>query len=124
VQSLTDRPQPRIRYERVSDALAIVTLQGEHDIATAPDVRRALRRAGVGVHVVIDLSRCVFVDSTVITVFLAAHAELVAAGARLALVVPPVARGVSRVVGLTHLDLVMPVYPSREVASAALAGTA
>jgi anti-anti-sigma factor len=108
----------------VSDELAIVTLQGEHDIRTAADVRRALRRAGAGVRMIIDLSHCVFVDSTVVTVFLAAHSELVAADARLALVIPSLARGVARVVGLTHLDLVMPVYPTRDAASKALSRAA
>ena len=50
----------------VRDGMALVTLTGEHDLATLPDVEAALRDASAqGGPIVVDLSECTFIDCAV-----------------------------------------------------------
>ena len=62
-----------------SPEVAVVTMRGEHDLSTASQVARALERAAVHSDVLVDLSRCGFIDSTVIAALvktaLAAHEQ-------------------------------------------------
>src|SRR3954453_21902111 len=60
-------PAPRtVSLERHSPAVAIVTLRGEHDLATRAEINAALARAGGEADVLVDLSDCSFIDSSVI----------------------------------------------------------
>jgi anti-sigma B factor antagonist len=101
----------------------VVSLRGEHDISTAPDLRGALGRARDAGHaVVVDLTDVEFVDSTVLQALLQGR-DPAEEGAdhRLVLVVPEdgVAR---RLLTLTNLDTLIPTYPTRADALASLAG--
>jgi anti-anti-sigma factor len=101
----------------------LVSLRGEHDISTAPDLRGALERAqDAGEAVVVDLTDVEFVDSTVLQALLQGR-DPAEEGAehRLVLVVPEdgVAR---RLLTLTNLDTLIPTYPTRAEALASLAG--
>lgn len=101
----------------------VVSLRGEHDISTAPDLRGALERARDAGHaVVVDLTDVEFVDSTVLQALLQGR-DPAEEGAehRLVLVVPEdgVAR---RLLTLTNLDTLIPTYPTRAEALASLAG--
>jgi stage II sporulation protein AA (anti-sigma F factor antagonist) len=59
----------------------LLTLAGEIDHATGGPLRTALlERAEVSPHVVVDLGRVTFMDSSGINVFIAAHHALSAAG--------------------------------------------
>ena len=79
-----------------------ITLTGELDLATAPQLRTALSRAAEDAElVVVDLSELKFMDSTGIQTILTADAQLRAAGRRLALVPGP--PQVQRVFELTGL---------------------
>ncbi|HEY1478745.1 MAG TPA: STAS domain-containing protein [Gaiellales bacterium] len=74
---------------------ALVTLHGGHDIATSRDLRDAL--ASLDGDVLLDLSECEFMDSSVIyAVFSDSHART-QHGHRLELVVPPENRIVTRI---------------------------
>ena len=67
----------------------------------------------------VDLSPCTFMDSTVINVLISTAHSVQAAGERLALVIPPEQRRVARVAEMTGLDKLLAVYETREAALAA-----
>lgn len=100
--------------------LAIVTLEGEHDLSTRELLAGALQRAAAHSDVLVDLSPCTFMDSTVINVLISTAHDVQAAGERLALVIPPGQRRVARVAEMTGLDKLLAVYETRDAALAAL----
>ena len=56
-----------ISRQALSETAWLVALTGEHDLATAPEVRRAIDAAArAGSTVVLDLSAVMFIDSSVI----------------------------------------------------------
>lgn len=65
---------------------AIVRLLGEHDMATSPSFREALQR--IYGHVLVDLSECDFIDSSVIGVLFVDHQTRTKEGQRLELIAP------------------------------------
>ena len=67
--------------------LAVVTLQGEHDISTS-DRWTGLEQAAAHSNVLVDLSACTFADSTVITVLIRTAETVKAGGEQLVLVDP------------------------------------
>ena len=113
-----------IEVDREGD-LQVVSLHGEHDISTAPELRGALERAqAAGDAVVVDLTEVEFVDSTVLQALLQGRPSAEqGAERRLVLVVPDdgVAR---RLLSLTNLDELIPAYTTRAEAIAALGGRA
>jgi anti-anti-sigma factor len=90
---------------------AIVSLHGEHDMATAADVSDAI--AAVSGSVLVDLSDCDFVDSILIgTLF--ENAQRIRKGGNLfELVVPPSSVNVARTLELVHLEELLPIHPGR-----------
>jgi anti-anti-sigma factor len=71
----------------VSPYAAVVKLWGEHDLATRDELHAAL--APLYGDVLLDLSECEFVDSTVIGLMLRKSQELTRDGHRIELVVEP-----------------------------------
>jgi anti-anti-sigma factor len=117
-----DRPgSGTVDVAHLSPHLAIVTLQGEHDISTGEALEQALRHAAAHSDVLVDLSLCGFVDSTVITILIRAAQTVRAGGERLVLVIPPGQRAVARVAQMTGLGQLVALYDSRDAALAALA---
>jgi anti-sigma B factor antagonist len=102
-------PEPghlHVNAERVgSDAL--VAVEGELDIATLPELERAVTRMrSQGLErLVIDLRQVSFLDSMSIELLLRLHGELTATGASLVVVRGP--RSVNRVFDLMELDRVL-----------------
>ena len=105
--ALTGGGDPRIRW---TGRHAIVTMPGETDMINAPDVAELLSAAAAGSPEVItaDLTATVFCDSAGVEVLARARDMAAARGAefRLALGGSPVAR----ILQLTGLDEVMPLY--------------
>ena len=104
-----------------SRSVALVTPDGELDVATAPALRDALRRAaatGCSL-VVVDLSGVTFVDSTVLGVLVEVHRALAPErGLRLV-----GATGLPlRALQLTGLDTVLDLRPPDEALARELAG--
>jgi anti-anti-sigma factor len=92
---------------------AIVSLHGEHDLSTSPDLKAAL--APILGDVLVDLTRCEFIDSTVIGIVLAKHGDLKREGRRIDLVVPPANARITRVVdvvGMRDLLAVLDQLPA------------
>jgi anti-sigma B factor antagonist len=102
-------PEPRqfkVSAERLG-ANALVTVEGELDIATLPEFERAvtrMRSQGLE-HLVVDLRELSFLDSMSIELLLRLHGELTAAGADLVVVRGP--RAVNRVFDLMELERVL-----------------
>lgn len=60
---VTAEPEIEVRARRTRPYGAVVSLRGEHDIASLNDVRAAL--APLRGHVLVDLTRCEFIETTV-----------------------------------------------------------
>lgn len=74
-------PPPRRAFKvssRLEAGRTVVAVTGELDMATAPDLDRALAGAtdGGATGIVVDLSACTFIDSTAITTLLRRHRGL------------------------------------------------
>jgi len=87
---------------------AIVSLHGEHDLATAATIRDAL--SSLYGPILLDLSPCEFIDSTVIRAVLDKHRQLETDGHRVDLLVPPDRKVIRRVLDVSGLRLVLTVH--------------
>ena len=94
----------------------IVSLTGEHDLATRDQIDEVL--GAVFGNVLVDLSDCQFMDSTVIVLLIARAQGLEREGHRLELVVPPSNVQMMRVVDVVGLRDLVPVHPSAPPRSA------
>lgn len=100
--------------------VAVVTLSGEHDVSTQPALERALRLAAAHSNVVVDLSECSFIDSTVINEFFKASKRAHASGERCLLVIPPQQAQVARTARMIGLADFVEVRETAEAAFACL----
>ncbi len=67
------------RSERLDDGTLVVSVVGELDLYTVPELERTLLAAGGARSVVVELSGCTFIDSTALGVLVAADRRLGAA---------------------------------------------
>ncbi|MEO9174711.1 MAG: STAS domain-containing protein [Gaiellales bacterium] len=88
---------------------AIITLHGEHDMATSLDLAHALDT--VAGHVLVDLTPCTFIDSSVIGVLFEAVRDLERDGYQVELVVPPLNAPVVRTLEIVGLGQRLVVHP-------------
>jgi anti-anti-sigma factor len=109
-----DQPDIEIEPSALPAFEAIVVLRAEHDLQTVPRIEATL--AQLSGSVLVDLSACEFMDSTVIAALLRGSQARLSDGARLALVVPPANENVSRVVDIVGLRAALDVYDSRLLA--------
>lgn len=84
----SDEPEGLTVDVSSGDDVDLVTVAGELDLATGPHLREVLRGllAASRNHVVIDLDRVTFIDSTGLGVLIAVHRRVTAAAGSLALV--------------------------------------
>lgn len=108
---LTGSLDVELRPTRPLGYAAIVTMRGEHDLATSDELASTL--APIAGNLLIDMSGCGFIDSTVIGVVIGKSQELAREGYRLELVVPEQNRIVGRVVDIVGLRTLVTVH--REV---------
>src|SRR5260221_3175822 len=95
----------------------IVAPSGEIDAHTSPDLREAILEQLVDAkvrHLVVDLSRTTFLDSSALGVLIAALKQMRERGGRLDVVEPP--SMVRRIFEITALDRVLALHVSREAA--------
>jgi anti-anti-sigma factor len=86
----------------------VVTVAGEHDLATAPELARVLE--SISGDVLVDLSTCTFVDSSVIGVIIARFKELELRDHRLELIAPPNGSIVARVLKISGVPSLITVH--------------
>jgi anti-anti-sigma factor len=100
-----------------SPSVAIVPLVGEHDLSCYESLKVAFARAAVQApNVIVDLSRCEFIDSTVIRALLDAQSVVARDSGSFGVALPAEPNAVTRLVELVHLAQRVPTYPSVEAA--------
>lgn len=110
---------PNFRIDqRTENSATVVVVHGEVDVHTAPQLGSALEVAiAVGKAVVVDCTSVPFMDSTGLSVFVAARNQTEEAGTRLAIVLTEPA--VRKVFSITGLDTVMSIHDTLDGALAA-----
>jgi anti-anti-sigma factor len=102
----------------------ILELEGQFDLDTVPEIDRFLRRTLGPLyhqdHLIIDLSRTTFIDSSFVTFLVRLSAAQRAKRRELLLVRP--GGQVRRILGLVGLPNVIPVFESMEAAVDSLVG--
>jgi anti-anti-sigma factor len=100
-----------------------ISVQGELDLSTAPDLEGPLDAAldNDEGSLLIDLSACEFIDSTGIALIVRAWQRLAASDNGRALAVCSDNDQVRRVLEITGLELSIPVHATRQEALAAIA---
>jgi anti-anti-sigma factor len=106
------------RIEHPAPGLAIVRMRGEHDLSTAPRLTQALEQVAAHSNVIVDLSECDFIDSTVIARLLSTANDVRAEDEQLVVVIPPESKTVARVAHLIQLSELIPVHRSQSDAIA------
>jgi anti-sigma B factor antagonist len=113
-----------LALERNDSGLAVLTTSGEHDLSTAPNLRRRIdglldERTAI----VIDLSPATFIDSSILGVILDGRRRADEAGIGFAVVHANGADAVDRVLDVTGLRAELPVHARREEAFTEAAGS-
>jgi anti-anti-sigma factor len=105
--------EPEVRVAGLPGETAVISLLGEHDSATAREVRNVIACAlKQGTDLVVDLSETEFIDSTIIHVLFESKQLAQEHGLRVSLQLPADAR-VRRALEITGMLDVLPVYGTR-----------
>jgi anti-sigma B factor antagonist len=103
----------------------VLTLTGEHDLSTAPDVRAALEEAvAAGGNLIVDMAQTAFIDSSILGVLVEAYRRVTAdpsADRSFAIVATP-GGPVTRLLDLVAVSDLLQVYATRTEAIAAVNG--
>jgi anti-anti-sigma factor len=101
----------------------VVALRGEHDIATADQLAERFDAIfAEGTKIVVDLSEADFIDSSTVRVILQAYRYAEAThGDKVVLVVPPANTTLQRLLEVSGLGRILPVFQDRQQALSALA---
>ena len=103
-----------ITIDETDGGVAVITFSGEHDLNTAPELRRRLEEAiEAGGPTVVDLSGAAFIDSSIIGAVLDARREAHSRGVGFAVALSGGAQPVEHVLEVTNLTATLPVHPSR-----------
>lgn len=113
-----------LALERNDSGLAVVTISGEHDLSTAPNLRRRLDSLlEEGTATVVDLSPATFIDSSILGVILDARRRAAEGNIGFAVVHANGADAVDRVLEVTGLRAELPVHTRREEAFTEASGS-
>jgi anti-sigma B factor antagonist len=114
-----------LALERKDSALAVLTISGEHDLSTAPTLRRRLDALlEEGTATVVDLSPATFIDSSILGVILDGRRRAGEAKIGYAVARSDGSDAVDRVLEVTGLRAELPVHARREEAVTAASGNA
>jgi anti-sigma B factor antagonist len=105
--------QPTTEIEIHSATACIVTLRGEHDASSSEAVTMALTLARGYSNVLVDLSGCQFVDSSVINALLLASKRAREHGGGVELVVPTDTTAVRRTLEIANVQMILPFHATR-----------
>jgi anti-anti-sigma factor len=98
--------------------VAVVTMSGEHDLSTQTVLADALAQAAANSNVVVDLSECSFIDSTVIAEFIKTSQVVSAKGEKVILVIPRGQAAVARIAAVTGLAQIFELHATKDAALA------
>lgn len=96
--------------------IALLKLSGGHNLSGSERLAEALAAAEPQLCVLVDLSDCSSIDSSVITALDRAHKRLVVRGGRLGLLIPCEATAIQRIVKATGLTDRLPIHEDRSAA--------
>jgi anti-anti-sigma factor len=117
-------PRPTaIAVERHAPGVVLVTLRGEHDLNTRLELGEALARAGEESSVLVDLSECDFIDSTVIGALVVGFQTVSERGRRFELTIPADAKAVQRVVQVAGLATFLTIHETLEAGLASISAS-
>lgn len=106
-----------IGLDRTDSGVTVLTISGEHDLNTAPQLRGQLDHLlGGGDPIVIDLTPASFIDSSIIGVVLEGRRRADDAGTGFAVAHGEGADAVGRVLEVTRLREELPVHGSLDAA--------
>jgi len=111
-----------VKVEFASNDTSVVALLGEHDLHSRPALEATLAYAAEGRNVLVDLSRCSFVDSAIISLLLSTQRTVQKREGRCELVIPPESGYVTRLFEISGISGLFRVHPSRNVGFASMAG--
>jgi anti-sigma B factor antagonist len=112
-----------IALQRNDEGPAVLTISGEHDLSTAPNLRRRIDGLlDEGVPTVVDLSPATFIDSSILGVILDGRRRAAQSGIGFAVARATGSEAVDRVLDVTGLRAELPVHPRREEAILAASG--
>jgi anti-sigma B factor antagonist len=113
-----------IALERGDDGFVVVAIRGEHDLSTAPDLRRQIDElVGEGKATIVDLSAATFIDSSVLGAILDGRRRADEEGVGFAVAQSDSgADAVTRVLDITGLKAELPVHANVAGAVAAATG--
>jgi anti-sigma B factor antagonist len=113
-----------LALERNDAGLAVLTISGEHDLSTAPNLRRRLDNLlDEGTATIVDLSPATFIDSSILGVILDGRRRATDSGVGFAVVHTNGADAVDRVLEVTGLRAELPVHARREEAFSEVSGS-
>ena len=108
-----------VEITMASASIAVISLRGEHDLAGYGPLRTGFARAAIhGANVIVDLSDCEFIDSTVISMLLRTETIVARDGGRLVVALPAEQNAVTRAAALINLAELLPTYASFDAAFA------
>jgi anti-anti-sigma factor len=113
-QRYDEHPSIDVEREEAGRYAAVVHVRGGHDIATSRQLRDAL--AQVDGDVLLDLSDCAFIDSSVIFVIFADSNRRTEAGHRLELLAPRTNAAIRRTLEIARARDILPVHESLDAA--------
>jgi len=104
-----------LALERTEVGPVVLTISGEHDLSTAPKLRRQLDALlDEGKVTIVDLSPATFIDSSILGVILDGRRRASDVGTGFEVVQSGGAEAVDRVLEVTGLRGELPVHESRE----------
>jgi anti-sigma B factor antagonist len=113
-----------LALERNDAGMAVLTISGEHDLSSAPNLRRRLSSLlDQNTATIVDLSPATFVDSSILGVILDCRRRAGEAGIGFAIVHASGTDAVDRVLEVTGLRAELPVHARREEAFAEVSGS-
>ena len=99
----------------------VIAVEGEHDLSNISHLEVALNGVfATGTSIVLDLSDATFIDSSVIHTLLAAHQRAQATPGEQLAIVAPEHSFAGRVIELTGLQPLLPIYPTKPAALRAI----
>ena len=107
--------------ESIDAETHVIELGGEVDLYTAPEFKERMVQVieDGKKHVIVDLSKATFIDSTTLGVLVGGVKRLRPSGGSLALVCTD--QNITKIFEITGLDRVFPIHASREEALQAVA---
>ena len=119
---MEDRPQFRVELLKPSEAVAVVDLEGEVDIYSAPRFKEILLQ-GIdegAQRIIVDLAKVTFIDSTALGVLVSGAKRVRPQNGTLDIVC--IDENITRIFEITGLDRIFGIYPTREEALNVAAG--